>query len=62
MTTVAKPFAGTENWSRAPPIDQVVVLAEVAALYMMATMLLSGFLNASESTLLPLVATRLAPG
>ena len=43
-------------------MDQVVVFAAVPALYMTATRLPSGFLNASASTLLPLVATRFAPG
>ena len=44
------------------PIATVVVRAAVPALYMTATMLPSGFLNASASTAVPVVATRLAPG
>lgn len=53
--TDANPLAGTENCSFTPPIDRVVVFAELPELNMMATMLPSGFLKASMSRLLPLL-------
>ena len=57
--TVAHPLPGIASCSFWPAIATVVVLAG-PALYMTATMLPSGFLNARASP--PLVSTTLAPG
>ena len=58
-TTVAQPLPGIENCSFLPPTATIVVFAP-PELYMTATTLPSGFLNASASP--PLVATTFAPG
>ena len=56
---VANPLAGMKNCTFVPPMDRVVVLAELPELYMTVTMLPSGFSKASASGLRPVVATRL---